>query len=114
MNIFTIFINARRGRSFLLVLLLALAMPQLVSAQETLTVYGNETSNSNVVPVYGYYIQSFYTKCEFVIPAEQLTAMNNGMISKMTFHLKTPASSGWYGTTFQVFLNEVARTSISS
>ena len=114
MNIFTRFINARRGRSFLLVLLLALAMPQLVSAQETLTVYGNETSNSNVVPVYGYYIQSFYTKCEFVIPAEQLTAMNNGMISKMTFHLKTPASSGWYGTTFQVFLNEVASTSISS
>ena len=81
--------------------------------QQTLTIYPDGTGTSSQVPIYGSY--SFrYLKCEYVIPANQLTAMEDGTISKMTFYLSSPASSSWGGANFQVFLKQVDNTSISS
>ncbi len=80
-------------------------------AQETLTVYDGEGTNSNV-PVHGLWADA-YLKCEFVIPADQLDDMINGTLSEMTFYLTSPASAAWTGT-FQVFLNEVGESSISA
>ena len=42
------------------------------------------TNSSNSVPVYGTWCDA-YLKCEFVIPASQLSEMENGIISKMSF-----------------------------
>lgn len=76
-----------------------------------LTVYDGTVTNQ-YVPVYGWYGDA-YLKCEYVIPASELPAMNNGTISKMTYYLKTSADAAWTGT-FQVFLKEVSETSISA
>ena len=65
-------------------------------AQETLTVYDGEGTNSNV-PVHGLWADA-YLKCEFVIPADQLDDMINGTLSEMTFYLTSPASAAWTGT----------------
>ena len=76
----------------------------------TLTVNDGTATNS-YVPVYGYYCDD-YQKCEFVIPATQLSSMEYGTISQMTFYLSSSASAAWTGT-FQVFLKEVEETTIS-
>lgn len=76
-----------------------------------LTVYDGTVTNQ-YVPVYGWYAEA-YLKCEYVIPASELPAMNNGTISKMTYYLSSSASAAWTGT-FQVFLKEVSETSISA
>lgn len=69
------------------------------------------TNSSNSVPVYGTWCDA-YLKCEFVIPASQLSEMENGIISKMSFYLNSPASAAWTGT-FKVFLKEVGETTLS-
>ena len=73
----------------------------------------NDGTNSNrLVPVYGVYCDA-YLKCEFVIPASQLSEMENGIISKMSFYLDEPAEKAWTGT-FKVFLKEVGETTLSA
>ena len=78
----------------------------------TLTVYENAGNKNQYVPVYGKYAD-YYQKCEFVIPASQLTDMYGGSISKMTFYMEDSASAAWTGT-FQIFLKEVSSTTISA
>ena len=80
-------------------------------AQNELTVHEG-TATSSYVPVYGLWADS-YLKCEFVIPATELTPMSGGTVSKMTFYLQTSAQAAWTGT-FQVFLKEVAGTTLSA
>ena len=80
-------------------------------AINSLTVYDG-TETNEYVPVYGYWADA-YQKCEFVIPADQLTDMNGGSLSQMTFYLSSPASQPWTGT-FQVFLKEVDNTTLSA
>ena len=92
-------------------LLMLLTAPLAVSAQETLTVYQDGTQKSTYVPIY--YLVLPQLKCEFVIPASELGVMEEGTISKMTFHLSETAS-GLESHTFQVFLREVDNPSISS
>lgn len=73
----------------------------------------NDGTNENrFVPVYGGYCDE-YLKCEFVIPASQLSEMENGIISKMSFYLYDPAEKAWTGT-FKVFLKEVGETTLSA
>ena len=73
----------------------------------------NDGTNENrFVPVYGGYCDE-YLKCEFVIPASQLSEMENGIISKMSFYLDEPAEKAWTGT-FRVFLKEVGETTLSA
>lgn len=95
-------------------LLMLLTAPLAVSAQETLHIYETGTSYNEKVPIYGDYTRLYYTKCEYVIPADQLTEMKNSSISQMKFYLKESASYTWDGVNFQVFLEEVESASISS
>ena len=92
---------------------MALFAPLAMNAQATLTVYDDEenATTNGYVPIYGYFADA-YLKCEFVIPAEQLSVMDNHTITEMTFYLSTPANDAWTGK-FQVFLKEVEDASIS-
>lgn len=49
---------------------------------------------------------------EFVIPSGQLSDMENGTISALTFYLKTSASAAWTAT-FQVYLKEIDATTLT-
>lgn len=105
-------------KSLLLTLLLALLVPWAAKGQQTRTVYDNEDTNI-YVPTYGNWADA-YTKCEFVMPAEDatngLTMMTGGTITKMKFYIKQVSSggNGWSSNTFQVFLKEIEGTTISA
>ena len=92
-------------------LLMALFAPWAANAQETLTVHEGTATNSNV-PVHGLWADA-YLKCEMVYPATELSDMEGGTISKLTFYASSPASAAWSGT-FQVFMSEVSETTISA
>lgn len=80
-------------------------------AQVNYTVYDG-TITSSQVPVYGLYCDA-YLKCEYVIPADHLTAINGSTISALKFY-SSAASTEWEGANFRVFLKEVASTTISA
>lgn len=80
-------------------------------AQVNYTVYDG-TNTSSYVPVYGLYCDA-YLKCEYVIPADHLTAINGSTISALKFY-STTASADWGIANFRVFLKEVASPTISS
>lgn len=71
----------------------------------------NGTSQNDYVPFYGYYGDA-YTKCEFIIPATDLAAMNGKTITALKFFSNT-ASVNWTGS-FQVFLKEVEATTLAA
>ena len=96
-----------------MLLLVALFSLTGARAQEELTVYENATGTNGYVPVYGYYADA-YNKCEFVIPANELSDMQGGTISQMTFYLSSPASDSWGSAEFQVFMKEVNDATISA
>ena len=99
-------------KKIILSLLVALMATTGANAQETLTVYEDASVYSEYVPVNGWNADS-YLKCEFVIPATEISAMEGGTISQMTFYLKQSATKAWTGT-FQVFLKEVNSTTINA
>lgn len=93
------------------VLLTLLCIPALSRAQQTLTVY-NGTETSDHVPAYIYYWDD-YTRSQFLIPADSLTAMDGGTISALTFYTNesnVPFSSL---STIDVYLKEVSGTTLS-
>ena len=94
-------------------LLMALFMPWVANAQETLTVY-NGTDANQYIPMYGYYFDAF-TKSECIIPATELTDMIGGAVSAITFYAKTVATtnSTWGTANQKVFLKEVSFTTLS-
>lgn len=99
-------------KKIILSLLVALMATTGANAQETLTVYEDASVYSENVPVNGWNADN-YLKCEFVIPATEISAMEGGTISQMTFYLKQLATKAWTGT-FQVFLKEVNSTTINA
>ena len=100
-----------KRKSLLFLLLIALLAPWAAYAQETLTVHEG-TATSNNVPVHGLWADA-YLKCEMVYPATELSDMEDGTISKLTFYASSPAAAAWSGT-FQVFISEVSETTISA
>lgn len=78
----------------------------------TLTVCDGQATSSNV-PVYGFYADA-YLKCEYVIPADQLTGMNGQVITQLDWYLSSPATDPWSGAIFQIFLAEVNSTGIGA
>lgn len=95
--------------------LLLMTVTQGAWAQETLTVFDGTGGNSNI-PMCGYYFD-YYTKSECIIPASELTAMEGGTITAITFYVKEIASSqsgNWNSTNQKVFLKEVSGTTLSS
>ena len=75
------------------------------------TVYEETDDDNEFIPVYGYYTDN-YQKNEFIIPATDLTSINNYAITKMTFYLKDIAEKEWTGAHFKVFMKEVGYTEI--
>ena len=98
-----------RNLLFTLILLVMAAFTPAM-AQNSLTVYDGDEGNA-YVPVYGYYCDA-YLKCEFVIPAGDLTAMKDSAINEITWYLKTKPTKAW-SDNFQVFMMEVADATIS-
>lgn len=93
-------------------LLLALLLPIGAGAQEELTVYDG-TSSSYYVPAYVYYWDDF-TRSQFVIPAEDLSEMNGGTITALTFYTTDENIPYTSVSTADVYLMEVDYTSISA
>lgn len=77
----------------------------------TLTVNDGTTTNE-YVPVYGFYVDS-YSRSQLIIPASELTAMQWGTISKLTFY-SSNTSVNWGAAQFDVYMTEVGNTTISS
>ena len=85
-----------------LVLCALAALPSV--AQETLTVYDGGATNA-YVPVYGFYADAF-NKCEFIMPAADLSELEGATLTKMTWYLASPAEAVWGGN-YQVYVKEV-------
>ena len=75
-------------------------------AQETLTVYDGDAT-SEYVPVYGFYADA-YNKCEYIMPAADLSEMQGATLTKMTWFMATPSEAVWGGN-FQIYLMEVEK-----
>ena len=101
-------------KKIILSLLVALMATTGANAQETLTVFDG-TASSWHYPMFGGYF-SAYTKSECIIPASELTAMEGGTITAITFYAKTVGgNNSTFGTANQkVFLKEVSGTTLSS
>lgn len=99
-------------KTHLLILLLAIIMPWQAKSQETLTVY-NGTDDNQYVPMYGNYFDD-YTKSECIIPASELTGMDGGTITGLTFYAKMVATtnSSWGAANQKVFIKEVTETTL--
>ena len=97
--------------AFLLVTLLCFAGLQ-VKADE-LTVAENATGSSSNVPAYGMYADTQGARAQCLYPADSLSDMAGGTITKLTFYLSSPASEAWTGT-FQLSLKETDATSLSA
>lgn len=80
-------------------------IPFTILNAKALTVHDKSSSNE-YVPVYGYYADNF-NKCEFVMPADELAAMNGKVISNMKFYLQQKAEASWGKARFRVFMKEV-------
>ena len=81
-------------------------------AQETHTVYDGTDANQ-YIPMYGYYFDAF-TKSECIIPATELSEMDGGTITAITFYAKTVATSNstWGSANQKVFIKEVSSTTL--
>lgn len=100
------------NKTFCLMLLMALFMPWQTKAQETLTLYENETGTSNKSPIYWFYFDAF-SRAQTVFPASDLADMDGGTITAIKFY--TSFTSAYTSDkNVDVYLAEVASTSISS
>ncbi len=98
-------------KSLLLILFAVLAAIVPARALETVTV-NDGTARENHVPVYGYYADN-YQKSAYIVPAEDLTAVNGGTIVALTWYLQTAASTDFGIATFQIVLKEVEATTVT-
>ena len=89
-----------KKKEFSLMMMLLLAVVGYVRAEE-LTVHDG-TSTNGYVPVYGFYADA-YLKAEFVMPADELSAMAGGDITGMKFYA-SQSSVSWGSANFQVFM----------
>ncbi len=82
-------------------------------AQATLTVYDGGVETSNGIPMYGFYFDN-YTKSECIIPATELSAMQWGSITSITFYVKeiVTTNNAWTNTHQKVFVKEVNSTTL--
>ena len=101
--------NLRLRSRWLLVSLLALLAVTSPAWADELTVYDGTSTNAEV-PINGYYGDQ-YQKCEFIIPAGDLSAMNGANISSLKFYTNWDKE---LTSTFQVFFKEVASTTLDA
>lgn len=103
-------ISLRRSVLAVMALLVLIFVPSILIADE-LTIHDGTTTNG-YVPVYGFYADA-YLKSEFVVPASELAVMTGASITGMTFYA-SQTSVSWGSANFQVFLTEIASTTISA
>ena len=81
----------------------------------SITVYANGTDSetSYGIPMYGNYFDD-YTKSECIIPATELSTIQWGQITSITFYAKTVGTSNttWANTNQKVFVKEVNSTTL--
>jgi len=92
-------------------MLLCFAVFGVARAQSELTVYEG-TTTSNVIPAYVFYFDDF-TRSQFVIPADDLTEMNNGTISALKFYTTSSYIPYTAVSSAQVYLMEVDYTTMT-
>lgn len=78
---------------------------------DELTVHDGTTTN-DYVPIAGYYGDCF-TKCEYIIPASELSSISGTTITGLKLYQQTAASKNT-GATYKVFLKSAESTSISN
>ena len=98
-------------RKKLLLSLIAVVLGALLPVAAQKTVFDGDTTSQHV-PIYGYYADAFL-KCEYVIPASELTDLVDGTISSLKWYVSSPATSSWGNANFVVFLKEVDYTTPS-
>ena len=99
--------------SLLAVTMLLLSVP--ARAQQTLTVYDDPSTpaTSDQVPAYLYYWDDF-TRSQFVIPSDSLSAMRGGTISALTFYTTSQNVPYTSTSVCDVYLKEVSSTTLSA
>lgn len=97
--------------AFLLVTLLCCAGMQVKASE--LTVAENATGSSSKLPAYGMYADTQGARSQCLYPADLLSDMSGGTISKLTFYLSSPADAAWTGT-FTLSLKETDATSLDA
>ena len=95
-----------------ILLTVATMLPWAANAQETLTVC-NGTNTHTKIPVNGLYVDTQGTTSEFIIPADSLSDMVGGSISKITFYISEIPET-WGTPTIQLYIGEVDGTTLSS
>lgn len=78
----------------------------------TVTSSTSKTYTANV-PIAGNLLGSTLVKCEYIIPASKITALQGKQLTKMSLTLNA-ATTGWGEAEFQVFLKEVTATAFPS
>ena len=95
-----------------ILLTFAAMLPWAANAQETLTVC-NGTNTHTKIPMNGLYVDTQGTTSEFIIPADSLSDMVGGSISKITFYISEIPET-WGTPTIQLYIGEVDGTTLSS
>ena len=73
----------------------------------------NDGSTTNgFVPIYGFYVDQ-YTKSQFIIPSTDLSAIQYGTITKLTFYSSND-NINWGSALFEVYMTELGETTLSS
>ena len=101
-----------KNKYLLLTLLLAFFAPWAAQAQETFTVYEDESGTNSYIPIYGTWADADQ-QSEFIIPAEELADIIGGNITKLTYHVSSKANKLWEGTA-KIYLKEVSETSFET
>ncbi len=102
-------------RISILWMLMAFFAPLAMIGQTTTTTVYDGTTTNDYVPAYMYYFDDF-TRSQFVIPADALTALGDGaVISKIAFYAdQAYPASGKTPAPVEVYIKEVSYTSISA
>jgi len=96
----------------ILLSLAAVAACAMSMGAEALTVYDGPNT-SQYVPIYGYWYDN-YVKCEYVIPAADLTDLEGNAITALTWYLESPAGKAFPDNQVQIFVKEIASATIST
>lgn len=80
---------------------------------QTITVTATEAQLNECVPVYGYYCD-YNSRSQFIIPAANLTDMQNCNVNAMTFYAYPQSSVAWGNAKFDVYLKEVEETAFAN
>ena len=78
-----------------------------------LTINNTSTTTNSYVPIYGYDMDSYKVKSQFVLPASSLTSLSETQITKVVFY-GTDSRNALGNNTFNVYMAEVADATISS